>query len=135
MAVSLVPATRVRHLKLGSTYKVVGVSSLQAAISQSENDQLVIYQPEAGDTNRLWARPLTEFQDGRFEQLEPLPASPPVPEFFPGDVVYLKSGSGKMTVEFVHQYEVALVYNTFNTPEVRKITVRKTSVKLAEPRS
>lgn len=56
-----------RHLKRGSTYRVIGTAMLQASTGPvGEAAALVIYKDEKG---RLWARAETEFDDGRFEPI------------------------------------------------------------------
>lgn len=53
-----------RHKKRGSTYTVVGTAEVQSSNPVNEGDRLVVYRGEDG---RLWARPVDEFTDGRFE--------------------------------------------------------------------
>lgn len=55
-----------RHTRRGSSYTVVGRASLQTANLVRDNEVLVIYKGENGE---LWARPIQEFCDGRFELL------------------------------------------------------------------
>lgn len=57
-----------RHKKRGTTYKVVGRADLQAGEPCPEGTTLVVYR--CLETGALWARPDTEFYDGRFEVLE-----------------------------------------------------------------
>lgn len=59
-----------RHKKRGTTYQEVGVASLQVATKGhlSEGAHLVIYRDDDG---RLWAREVSEFEDGRFEKVQP----------------------------------------------------------------
>lgn len=61
------PAPTHRHKKRGTTYTVIGTAELQAAGAVIENEDLVIYR--CMETGKLWARPKTEFEDGRFEIL------------------------------------------------------------------
>lgn len=65
-----------RHKKRGTVYMEIGRAELQDASPRgpAEGDTLVIYQ---GDDGKLWAREVTEFEDGRFE---PLPAPPAAEE-------------------------------------------------------
>lgn len=57
-----------RHVKRGSEYEVIARAEVQnsGGLPIREGDLLVIYQGDIGDT---WARPIGEFQDGRFEEL------------------------------------------------------------------
>jgi len=59
---------RYRHKKRGSTYVVVGTAQVQAEEPIREDDTVMVYRGEKDGT--LWARPLREFQDGRFEEIE-----------------------------------------------------------------
>ena len=58
-----------RHVKRGSSYQRVGTARVQASGLIAEDDAVVVYRAEDGS---LWARPMDEFNDGRFEPL-PLP--------------------------------------------------------------
>lgn len=55
-----------RHTRRGGSYIVIGHARLQTARSVGDDDALVIYKGEGGE---LWARPVQEFCDGRFELL------------------------------------------------------------------
>ncbi len=55
--------TRWGHLKRGTTYIVRGMCIIEAT-----KDMGVIYQSEADGTT--WVRPLSEFMDGRFIEIE-----------------------------------------------------------------
>ena len=55
---------RVKHLKRGSTYQVLGTAQVQASMPIHEGDKLEVYQCEGDRT--LWVRPPVEFEDGRF---------------------------------------------------------------------
>jgi len=62
-----------RHVKRGSTYREIGRAKLQAAtIQPREGNTLVVYH---GDDGQLWARLSSEFEDGRFEEIQPTPAA------------------------------------------------------------
>lgn len=64
-------AERVRHLKRGTEYEVLGVAELQVANAPvMEGSKLAVYR---GDDGRLWTRELGEFRDGRFETITPTP--------------------------------------------------------------
>jgi len=54
--------SRWRHLKRGATYIVEGSCVIEALLVTG-----VIYKSEADGT--VWVRPLSEFVDGRFEQI------------------------------------------------------------------
>lgn len=56
-------ATHVRG-RSPSTYDVMGVGELQTAFPISEGTKIVVYRSPVD--GRLWARPETEFNDGRF---------------------------------------------------------------------
>ena len=58
---------RFMHMKRGSTYVKIGTASLQAGSPVVEGVALTIYRCEK--TGRLWARPESEFNDGRFEEI------------------------------------------------------------------
>jgi hypothetical protein len=55
-----------RHVKRGNSYTVMGPATLQTSTVLNDNDTLVIYRGENGE---LWARPIGEFCDGRFERM------------------------------------------------------------------
>lgn len=58
-------ATTVRHLKRGTSYKVLGTATLQVApgTELADMDKMVVYVGDSG----LYVRPVAEFDDGRFE--------------------------------------------------------------------
>ena len=58
---------RVRHVKRGTTYQVIGEAKLQTFGSIAEGAMLTIYRGD--NTGALWARPTDEFRDGRFVTL------------------------------------------------------------------
>lgn len=61
-----------RHIKRGSTYRVLGEAEAQVAHDfrpLRDGDKLTVYQAEDG---RLWARFVDEFHDGRFEDATPI---------------------------------------------------------------
>lgn len=66
-----------RHRKRGTLYEVLGDAVLQSASDVRDDHPLIVYRGEDG---QLWARPPTEFNDGRFEELSasqpPRPAQP-----------------------------------------------------------
>lgn len=55
-----------RHKERGSTYQRFGGAEVQTSRPIKEGDVLTIYIDTAG---KLWARPVEEFHDGRFEKL------------------------------------------------------------------
>lgn len=58
---------RWRHVKRGTDYTVVaGEATLQTSLPMTDGADLIVYR---GDDGKVWARPVTEFADGRFERL------------------------------------------------------------------
>jgi hypothetical protein len=70
--------TRYRHKKRGTVYEYIGTAKVQALVPVEENDVVAIYR---GENGCLWVRPIAEFKDGRFEQLDP--ALPPANDYMP----------------------------------------------------
>lgn len=69
---------RVRHVARGSFYDIVAEGAeLQTAAPIAEGEKLTIYR---GDDGHIWARPDSEFRDGRFEPADP--DDRPVTAFF-----------------------------------------------------
>jgi hypothetical protein len=65
---------RVRHKTRGTTYRILTQGGkLQTSKPLADMAQLVIYQCE--QTGELWARPYSEFMDGRFEPFPPKDAA------------------------------------------------------------
>jgi hypothetical protein len=63
-----------RHVKRGTLYEVVGYGLAQTTDVIIDDEHVVIYRSVGGDRDgSLWIRPTTEFEDGRFEKLEPTP--------------------------------------------------------------
>lgn len=60
-------AKRYRHKKRGSEYTTMGLATLQTDVPITDMTMLVIYGAKDGT---MWARPLTEFFDGRFEEIK-----------------------------------------------------------------
>jgi hypothetical protein len=56
---------RVRHKKRGSTYRVIGLATIQSGEPIQDMAEIILYQSE--DDGRIWARTPFEFEDGRFE--------------------------------------------------------------------
>lgn len=60
--------SHVKHLKRGSTYRVIGEARLQSDLPLSDMADLILYQSESDGS--IWARPPAEFLDGRFASIE-----------------------------------------------------------------
>lgn len=60
---------RVKHVKRGTSYRVLGVGKIQTETPLRDHAEIMIYQGETDGL--LWVRSLEEFWDGRFEPLEP----------------------------------------------------------------
>lgn len=58
MATGPTPGTRWRHVKTGGLYVIV-----DTAIREADGTAMVVYRSETGV---VWARPLSEFGDGRY---------------------------------------------------------------------
>jgi hypothetical protein len=58
---------RYRHKKRGTECVVIGSASLQTEKPLCDYAGLVVYREDDG---KLWARPLAEFGDGRFEEID-----------------------------------------------------------------
>lgn len=56
---------RVRHKKRGSFYVVVDHGEVQTDRPLTDHAKVVVYRSE--DDYSLWVRPVSEFEDGRFE--------------------------------------------------------------------
>ncbi len=59
---------QMRHVKRGTVYDLVCVAMVQTDTPLNDYDQVMIYRGEDGQT---WVRPLSEFNDGRFEPIAP----------------------------------------------------------------
>lgn len=64
------------HVKRGTSYHIVGHAKVQASKPIVEDDELVVYR-SIHDRAHCWARPVSEFYDGRFTVEPPQPAAPP----------------------------------------------------------
>lgn len=62
-----------RHVKRGTMYQVLDEVDLQTEKPLSDYAVLTLYRGEDG---RLWARPTSEFNDGRFAALSPAMVEP-----------------------------------------------------------
>ena len=64
------PKTMWRHIKRGSVYREICRAEVQAATGPiCEGDMVVIYGDALG---HVWARKVSEFEDGRFERVAAL---------------------------------------------------------------
>jgi len=62
---------RIKHIKRGTTYRIVGRASIQISTSIKDGDVVYVYESE--DDGKWYARPITEFTLDRFEELpEPM---------------------------------------------------------------
>jgi len=57
---------KVRHVKRGSEYMVIGHGKIQTDKPLSDYHEVIVY---VGENGSLWVRPVSEFMDGRFENL------------------------------------------------------------------
>lgn len=80
---------RVRHTRRGTTYRVLGTARAQVSLDERQQPfglglvrqqpmvdgvtEVIVYQDE--ETGKLYCRRPEEFEDGRFENIPPLPAS------------------------------------------------------------
>lgn len=109
------PLERVRHLKRGTEYEVLGEAEAQVATGTmrttmlgkpiggiyrriADGSSLTVYRDPT--TGKLWCRPTDEFRDGRFETL----ASAPSPEAGAGGDL------GRMHREFLQLSDDALTF-------------------------
>jgi hypothetical protein len=58
---------RVKHKKRGGTYEVVGYGEIQTDTPLGDYAKVVVYRDETA--GHIWIRPVSEFGDGRFEEL------------------------------------------------------------------
>lgn len=59
---------RYRHKKRGGTYEVISIGENE----NSRGEQLIVYRGE--DDGKIWVRPVSQFFDGRFEELPRKPS-------------------------------------------------------------
>lgn len=58
------PPVRVKHVKRGSTYEIIGMAQIQTDTPLNDYDQVFVYRDP--ETDEIWVRPSSEFNDGRF---------------------------------------------------------------------
>jgi len=63
---ALVNGKRYIHNKRGSTYTTIASGMLQTSVPIGDNTKLVSYLDNGGT---FWFRPVTEFEDGRFQEV------------------------------------------------------------------
>lgn len=56
-----------RHKVRGSAYERLGGAEVQTSHPIQEGEVVTVYRDRDG---KLWARPINEFYDGRFEKIE-----------------------------------------------------------------
>jgi hypothetical protein len=56
-----------RHKKRGSIYRIIGRGHMQINVPEVDMVEVVIYQSVTDES--IWVRPVSEFEDGRFESL------------------------------------------------------------------
>lgn len=59
---------RVKHIKRGTTYRVLGMAKIQTETPLLDNAEVCIYFNEGN--NDIWVRPKDEMTDGRFEPVK-----------------------------------------------------------------
>lgn len=59
---------KVRHLKRGTTYNILGKARIQTEWPVVDNVELTVYQ--GTEDGKMWARPTDEFEDGRFVKVD-----------------------------------------------------------------
>lgn len=57
--------SKVKHVKRGTVYKIIGEAKIQTDIPLTDYDDVIVYQGESD--GHIWVRRKTEFEDGRFE--------------------------------------------------------------------
>ena len=55
-----------RHIKRGGEYMLIGAAILQTDIPLADQRYVILYK---GSMGRTYARPMEEFNDGRFERI------------------------------------------------------------------
>lgn len=68
-ALDAAPLPRWRHVRRGTEYTEIGHAELQlSTYDPMDGVEVTIYR---GDDGRTWVRMTDEFEDGRFERIEP----------------------------------------------------------------
>lgn len=65
LAMSKTPLTRVRHLKRGTTYDIMTFAIAQTSAGITDNERVFVYVDV--ESEEVYIRPESEFNDGRFE--------------------------------------------------------------------
>lgn len=61
----------IKHLKTGSSYLVTGTPA--RLVIEATMEPAYTYRQANGNDDRIWVRPQTEMEDGRFEMLKKRP--------------------------------------------------------------
>jgi hypothetical protein len=97
---------RVKHVKRQSTYKVVTEALVQTDVPLKDYDRVMVYQSEKDGS--FWVRPISEFEDGRFQNIEevkvPAILEPLVPLSDPASEATVRASGVIMPEHYVAGY-------------------------------